>query len=117
MLIMSNAIQLDIPVESPAPTGDLSTRAAGWGAITFAIVVILQNLIRGASAPTNGATGTKVLAHYSGSEATTFVLVATYVLSGIGLAVFLGGIARPLLASGRPGWARTGIMGGISIMA
>jgi hypothetical protein len=115
--------QLDANVESPTPsttprssTGDLSTRAAGWGALTFAIVVIIQNLIRGASAPGNGASSAQLLSHYSGESAITFVLVATYVVSGIGLVVFLGGITRHLLATRRPGWALTGVLGAIGIM-
>ena len=49
-----------------AMPGDLSTRAAGWGALTFAVVVIAQNVIRGATAPGNGASAAKVLSHYSG---------------------------------------------------
>ncbi len=117
------ATHLDAQVESPTPsthrgsrTGDLSTRAAGWGALTFAIVVIVQNLIRGATAPGNGASSAQLLSHYSGDVAITFVLVATYVVSGIGLVVFLGGITRHLLATSRPGWALTGVVGAIGIM-
>jgi hypothetical protein len=120
---MAQTTQLDAHVESPTPrttprwrTGDLSTRAAGWGALTFAIVVIIQNLVRGASAPGNGASGAHVLSHYSGESAITFVLIATYVVSGTGMAVFLGGITRHLLATRRPGWALTGVVGAIGIM-
>ena len=35
--------------------GDISPRLAGAGAVTFAVTVLAQNLIRGASAPANGA--------------------------------------------------------------
>lgn len=97
-------------------TGDLGTRAAGWGALTFAIVVIGQNVIRGASAPGNGASAAQVLSHYSADGAIPFVLDATYVVSGIGLAVFLGGVTRHLLAASRPGWAITGVVGALGIM-
>jgi hypothetical protein len=103
--------------ESVQPaTGDLSLRAAGAGAITFALVVVVQNLIRGASAPAMDAGGSKILTHYAGHGATTFVLAATYVITGIGMALFLGGASRRLLSSGRPGWAVTGIVGAVSIM-
>lgn len=98
-------------------SGDLGTRAAGWGALTFAVTVIAQNVIRGASAPGNDATPAEVLSHYSGHGAVVFVLAATFVVSGIGMAVFLGGATRGLLAGGRPGWAITGVVGAISIMA
>ena len=59
----------------------------------------------------------EVLTHYADHRAITFVLVATFVLSGIGLAVFLGGSMRRLLASERRGWALTGFVGAIGIMA
>ena len=98
-------------------TGDLSARAAGWGALTFAVTVIAQNLIRGATAPGNDASPAEVLSHYSGHGAVSYVLAATYVVSGIGMAVFLGGVTRPLLAGGRPGWAVTGVVGATCIMA
>lgn len=120
---MSDVTHLDHDVEDrtrSAPegggTGDLSTRAAGWGALTFAVVVIAQNLILGASAPPNGASAARILAHYSGDETITVVLVATYVASGIGMAVFLGGVTRRLVASSRPGWAITGLVGATGIM-
>ena len=97
-------------------TGDLSTRAAGFGALTFAVTVIAQNLIRGASAPGTGASGREVLSHYSGHGAIMFILAATYVVSGLGMAVFLGGATRRLLSAGRPGWAVTGVVGATCIM-
>jgi hypothetical protein len=97
-------------------TGDISARAAGWGALTFAVTVIVQNVIRGASAPGNDATGTEVLTHYADHGAIMFALVSTYVVSGIGLAVFLGGAMRRLLATSRRGWALTGVVGATSVM-
>lgn len=96
--------------------GDLSARAAGWGALTFAVTVIAQNVIRGASAPGSGASGQEVLTHYAAHGSIMFVLVGTYVLSGIGLAVFLGGAMRRLLATGRRGWALTGLVGAVCVM-
>ena len=97
--------------------GDISARAAGLGGITFAATVLAQNIIRGASAPANGASTKEVLTHYTDHRALTFVLVATFVLSAVGLAVFLGGAMRRLLASERRGWALTGYVGGVGIMA
>jgi hypothetical protein len=104
------------PRTGRSASGDLGVRAAGWGALTFAITVIVQNLIRGATAPGNDAGPTEVLAHYSGHGAVAFVLAATYVVSGIGMAVFLGGATRRLLARSRPGWAITGVVGATGIM-
>jgi hypothetical protein len=111
---MSETMQR-IPGRTTAAPADLGRRAAGWGAITFAVVVIVQNLIRGVSAPGNGASAAQVLSHYSGDGATPFILMGTYVVSGLGLAVFVGGIARHLLAGSRPGWAWLGLLGAVGI--
>jgi hypothetical protein len=110
-------------LDAPAATAprhafdDMSSRLAGAGAVTFAVTVLAQNLIRGGSAPTNGASTAEVLTHYADHRALTFVLIATYVISGIGLFTFLGGAMRRLVASGRRGWAYTGLVGATSIMA
>jgi hypothetical protein len=96
--------------------GDIRARAAGVGALAFAAIVVLQNVVRGASAPANDASGQEVLAHYADHRAITVVLAATFVLSGIGLAVFLGGAMRHLLAGDRPAWAYTGAVGAVGVM-
>jgi hypothetical protein len=44
------------------------------------------------------------------------LLVVTFVVGGIGLAVFLGGAMRRLTAGDRPGWAYTGAVGAIGII-
>lgn len=97
--------------------GDISARLAGAGALTFAVTVVVQNLVRGASAPAMDASSREILTHYAGHDLITYFLTATYVVSGIGIAVFLGGAMRRLLASARRGWAFTGFVGATSIMA
>ena len=121
---MSQATHLEVQIENRAAstyresrTADLSTRAAGWGALTFAFVVIAQNIIRGASAPGNGASAARVLSDYAGDGAIPIVLAATYVLSAVGLTLFLGGITRHLLATSRRGWAIFGLVGALGIYA
>lgn len=117
---MSNTIQASTGVEAPKtagrPLNDLGTRLAGVGALTFVGTVILQNVVRGASAPSNGASAEKVLTHYADHAGITSALVAMFALSGVGLAVFLGGAARQMLAGSRRGWALTGIAGAIGIL-
>src|SRR4249919_2886331 len=93
------------PSSSRAPFGDIRARVAGLGALTFVAVVVFQNLLRGATAPANGASGDEVLRSYTDHRAVTFILVTTFVISGLGLAVFLGGALRRLLAGARSGWA------------
>jgi hypothetical protein len=96
---------------------DIRARVAGLGALAFVVVVVLQNIVRGSSAPSNGASGGEVLAHYVDHRATTFLLVACFVVSGAALAMFLGGAMRRLLAGGRPGWAIIGFVGAAVVMA
>src|SRR4051812_27034419 len=108
---------VDAPARTPKGAfGDISARLAGAGAITFAATVLAQNVIRGASVPGNGASSADILTHYTEHRPVTFVLVATYVLSGIGLALFLGGVMRRLISSDRRGWAFTGLVGATGIM-
>ncbi len=97
--------------------GDITSRAAGFGALAFVGIVILQNVLRGSSSPSSGASSDEVLSHYADHRSLTFVLLGTFVLGGTGLAVFLGGAMRRLLAGTRPAWAYTGLAGGVAIMA
>jgi hypothetical protein len=117
---MSNTLEAtSAPVEvtrSSRGAGDIGARLAGAGAITFAVTVVVQNLIRGASAPAMDAGNREVLTHYAGQDVVSYVLAATYVISGLGMAAFLGGATRRLIASGRPGWAVIGVVGATSIM-
>lgn len=117
-MLETQGISTGPAASNPGPlTGDISDRVAGLGAMVFVVTVIAQNLIRGASAPGNGATNAEVLSHYADHEAITFVLLSTYVVGGIGLAVFLGGAMRRLLGSARRGWALTGLVGATCVMA
>ena len=98
-------------------TGDIGAKLTGLGGLAFAGVVLLQNIIRGGTSPANGATTAEVLTHYTDHRAITFVLIATFVVSGTGLAIFLGGAMRRLMATERRGWALTGFVGATGIMA
>ncbi len=109
MLDTANPILTTTTTASRRGLGDISPRLAGAGAITFASIVTLQNVIRGGNAPVNGDSDESVLAHYADHRALTFVLIGTFVVSAIGLAVFVGGATRRLLDSDRRGWALAGV--------
>src|SRR4051794_25371447 len=96
--------------------GDIGSRLAGAGALTFVSSVILQNLIRGGSAPSNGASSTEVLAYYADHRGVTMALLSLFLLSGSGLAVFLGGAMRRLSIADRRAWAFAGYVGAIGII-
>ena len=108
------------PAASPSAAAGTSnsqpTRLAGFGALAFVTVVILQNVVRGSSAPGNGASASEVVDHFAETRGITFLLVCMFVVSGISLATFLGGTMRRLATSTRPGWAGTGYLGGAGIL-
>jgi hypothetical protein len=108
------------PVDTTAPPRpawrDISARLAGAGALAFVVVVAGQNVLRGASAPANGATATTVADHYADHRSVTVALVVMFVISGASLAVFLGGAMRRLTSGPRPGWACTGLVGATGII-
>ncbi len=102
------------PAAGPPPR---ATRIAGLGGLAFVATVILQNVLRGASAPSNGASARDVLTHYADHRSLTFVLVATFVLGGLGLATFLGGAMRTMVDGPRRAWAYTGFAGAAGVLA
>jgi hypothetical protein len=91
-------------------------RLTGWSAITFAVVVLVQNVLRASVAPLNGARLPDVVDYYSTHRATETLLSLTFVGSGIALTVFLGGVLRTADGPTRR-WAFTGAVGGIGIVA
>ena len=99
---MYGTADLTIAPETARPAtsglGDIRARVAGIGALGFAGIVVLQNLIRGGSAPSNGASSDDVLAHYADHRALTVLLVSTFMIGGTALTVFLGGAMRRLTA-------------------
>ena len=117
---MYGTADLTIAPETARPAtsglGDIRARVAGIGALGFAGIVVLQNLIRGGSAPSNGASSDDVLAHYADHRALTVLLVSTFMIGGTALTVFLGGAMRRLTAV-RPGWAYTGYAGAVGVLA
>jgi hypothetical protein len=101
----------------PRGRGDISARLAGAAALAFVGVVVAQNVIRGGSAPANGASAEDVLAQYSDHRSITFLLVATFLVGGGALATFLGGAMRRLTAGARPAAAYAGLVGGIGVIS
>jgi hypothetical protein len=97
--------------------GDVSPRLAGAAALSFVAVVVAQNVIRGGSAPSNGASAEDVLAYYADHRPITFLLAATFLVGGGALATFLGGVTRRLTAGARPAAAYTGLVGGIGVIS
>jgi hypothetical protein len=90
-----------------------STRLAGAGGLLFVGVVILQNIVRGATAPELDATAAELVEHFNDSRAVEWSLVCTFVVSGIGLTLFLGGLWHRIVdaAPRARAWAQSGFLG------
>jgi hypothetical protein len=101
----------------PSPWSDLRPRLAGFGAVAFAGIVVVQNVVRGSSAPANDASAPDLLEHFADHRAMTAFLVGTFVASGAALLTFLGGGLRRMTAGGRPGWAFTGYAAAVAVIA
>ncbi|MCU1359243.1 MAG: hypothetical protein JWN99_532 [Ilumatobacteraceae bacterium] len=80
------------------------------------LIVIAQNIIRGAKVPANDASPAEVLSYYGDHRSIVAFLVGTFVVSGTALAVFVGGAMRRMLASDRRGWALTGMAGALGVL-
>ena len=105
------------PLEVRATTTpDVTDRAAGFGALGFAGIVVVQNLVR-SGAPQPGDDITDVLAYFADHRATSVALLGTFVASLCCLVVFLGGALRRLTRTGHRGWAILGGVGAVGIIA
>lgn len=99
-----------------ARPGLIHTRLVGGvGGLLFVVVVIVQNLLR-ASAPADDATARQVVDFYATHHATSSVLGALFVVSGIGLVCFAAGMADRLTGSATRGPAVLGLIGVTAIV-
>lgn len=106
-----------IPAATQVPqTGPRLHRVLAAGGASFALVVIVQNMLRGASAPMNDAAVTTVLDYYSDHSGLALVLSATFVASGLCLAGFVAEVWRRLGAGGGNVWASIGVIGAVGVM-
>jgi len=108
------------PQMDVAPTSDRSAlRWAGVGGIVFATTVIVQNVLKGASAPANDANSASIVAYFVQHAPIESLLVVMFTVGGFGLAVFAGGVwARCTDLNPRTHhWAQTGVLGVAGIVA
>jgi hypothetical protein len=88
-----------------------SERIAGLAGIVFAVLLVVQNVLKAATSPPNDATSARVL-HFAHHDAwTVHVLVVTYVIGFPALFLFAGGLvgrAREVAPQSEI-WARLGL--------
>lgn len=88
-----------------------SERIAGLAGIVFAVLLIVQNVLKAATSPANDATAAQVLRFTHHDAWTVHLLVVTYVIGFPALFLFAGGLARRAgeIAPQSEIWARLGL--------
>ncbi|MBI4885029.1 MAG: hypothetical protein HY826_13345 [Actinobacteria bacterium] len=100
---------------SPTPGTLAPPRIVGGiGGLVFVAVVVLQNALR-ASAPKMDAATSAVVDYYADHHGLSFVLAATFVISGFGFATFAGALLDRLRAPQARGAALAGGVGLVGI--
>lgn len=92
-------------------------RIAGLCGVGFASLIVIQNVLRGATAPPNDAPAAAILSHVS--SPTHGVLLSLFPVGGVLLLVFVAGLYRRLREDVQVEglWAVVGLVGGIFIAA
>ncbi|MGV1036012.1 MAG: hypothetical protein ACOYD0_03155 [Candidatus Nanopelagicales bacterium] len=101
----------------PAMTRAISPRVAGWGGIFFVVIVVLQNLTRGAVAPQNDAPIPQVLEYFAQHRTLDLLLCTSFALGAVGLALFLGGLMSKIAVGPARSWAYMGFAGAVGVIA
>jgi hypothetical protein len=107
----------DSIAEAPSPHPAL--RWAGAGGLVFAATIVVQNILRGANAPSNEADSATIAAYYAQHAPIESLLLVLFTLGGFGLMLFAGGVwARAIeLDPGTRPWAQAGVLGVAGIVA
>jgi hypothetical protein len=92
-------------------------RVMAAGGTLFVLIVVAQNLLRGATAPTNDASPAAVLEHYSNDVGMAVLLSSLFVIGGISLFGFLAAVARRVFAAGFSLWGAVGLLGATLVAA
>jgi hypothetical protein len=108
------------PVSEALPAeGDhrSSDRAAAVGGLLFVVIVIGQNVIRGITAPDAGANASAIIADYADHRAWSRGLIAAFAVSGLGIALFIGGVWVRIARGRARAWAQVFFLGAAGIVA
>ncbi|HVU78283.1 MAG TPA: hypothetical protein VHC67_11910 [Gaiellaceae bacterium] len=107
---MTTATQALAGARPRTAAADAAARLAGLGGLVFLVLVVVQNVLKAATNPSDTATPAQVL-HFAQHDAwTVHLLVVTYVIGFPALFLFASGLAQRAteLAPGSEIWARLG---------
>jgi hypothetical protein len=111
----AEALQLQ-SAEASTPT---VLRWAGAGGLVFAATIVVQNIIRGASAPSDDASAATIATYFAEHLSIEWLLIVLFTLGGFGLMLFAGGVwARAIELNPRTrAWAQAGTLGVAGVVA
>src|SRR5690242_4572669 len=72
--------------------GVASSLLGGLGGLVFVAVVLIQNVVRLAIAPANNAGAATIINHFHDDRLLYGALGASFAISGVGLALFVGAV-------------------------
>jgi hypothetical protein len=89
----------------------------GIAGLTFVTLVVVQNLLRGASIPGNDASAADVTAFYRDHRGLDAVLAALFVIGAFAIALYAGAMVARLRDAGVDGPRFAGLIGVVGIFA
>jgi hypothetical protein len=101
-------------VETSTPE---ASRIAGIGGLAFVVIVLGQNVVRGAVAPRADAAPAALIAAYADHRMTSRGLVGAFAISGVALALFVGGAWTRIAKDRANAWAQVFLLGAAGIFA
>lgn len=113
---MSSPTTTRVQAGADAPDRTRLHRILSLGGAAFATIVILQNLIRGSSAPLNDAAVADVFEHYRDATGLTVLLTVMFVVGGVCLTGFVAELTRRLWRRSTDVWTTIGLMGAIGVI-
>ena len=113
---MTTTLTSPVPTAADTTSGRGLRRVLSAAGAGFALIVIAQNVLRGAGAPRNDASVGDVLAHYRDDTGMAVVLTTMFVIAGLSLAGFVAELVRRLLRRGTDAWTVIGAIGTVGVM-
>jgi hypothetical protein len=100
-----------------ATTGAARYRWGGAAGFVFVGLVVAQNILRGASAPTNDAAASKIVHDYADHRALHWLLASMFAVGACALAVFVAALWDRLRANASAVYVRIGVLGAALVFA
>lgn len=108
---------VDTIMETTDTTTTPNYRIPAVGGLAFVALAAAQNIIRATLLPATGASPAQVVSSFDHHGLAVRTLIGAFVLAGVSLAVFLGGLWSRIGHGPARAWAQTGLVGAIGTFA